>query len=118
SGGSLTGTLVKLPGGEPVPLGGQAKGSENPSTPGDNIAGWNWGFITGTPHALPPATDCTAEVFGGNDCGSIKEHIYPGAAPLTNTISLSAGSSFGLLVPGNAIYTEGPKQFPQAADKW
>jgi hypothetical protein len=118
SGGSYTGTLRRLPGGEIVPQGGQPKGPDNPSTPQDFIAGYNWGFITGTPDALPPATDCTAAVFGGADCGSVKEHIYPGAGPLTNSINLNLGDTFALLVPGNDIYIEGLKQLPQNGDVW
>jgi hypothetical protein len=119
TGGSYTGTLRKLPGGEVVPPGGQPKGPNNPSTPGDFVAGYNWGFITGTPDGVDAVTPCTSFLFGGaGDCGSVKEAIYPEAAPLTNTISLSSGTTFAVFVPGHSVYIEGLRSLPQNGDTW
>jgi hypothetical protein len=120
SGGSFTGTVRRLPGGEVVPPGGQAKGSENPSTPGDNIGGWNWGFVTGTPDAVAPDESCLGVALGepGSECGTIKEALYPGFGPLTNTINLNIGESLGLYVPGSSLYIEGLRQLPQNGDTW
>jgi hypothetical protein len=120
SGGSYTGTMRKLPGGEIVPQGGQPKGPANPSTPGDFIAGYNWGFIgPGTPDGVDAVTPCTTFLFGGpGDCGSVREAIYPEAAPLTNTISLSPGATFAVFVPGHSVYIEGLKSLPQDGDTW
>jgi len=100
SGGAYSGTLRKLPGGEIVPLGGQAKGPENPSTPADFVAGYNWGFIA-------PAAPAT-----------VRAQIFPAAAPLTNLISLAARNTFGIIVPGQSVYVEGITDLPEDGDRW
>jgi hypothetical protein len=100
SGGQYSGTLRKLPGGEVVPLGGQPRGPENPSTPADFIAGYNWGFIApGTP----------AEVTGA---------VFPVGGPLANSISLALGNTFAIMLPGQSVYIEGIKDLPDEGDRW
>jgi hypothetical protein len=106
SGGSYTGTMRKLPGGEIVPQGGQPKGPDNPSTPGDFISGYNWGFIgPGDPAAV------RGENFDGTG-------IFPAAAPLSNTINLNLGDTFGVMVPGQSVYVQGLRTLPADGDTW
>jgi hypothetical protein len=100
-GTSFSGTMRKLPGGEVLPEGGQAKGPENPSTPGDFIAGYNWGFVG-------PSTDAA----------SVRNAAFPVAAPLTNTMNLSVGQTFIIMVPGQSVYIEGIKALPANGDVW
>ncbi len=100
SGGSYRGTLRKLPGGELVPEGGQPKGPDNPSTPGDFIAGYNWGFI------------------GPADPATVQAEVFPRAAPLTNTMNLNFGDTFAVIVPGQSVYIEGIATLPQDGDTW
>jgi hypothetical protein len=100
SGGAYTGTLRKLPGGEVVPQGGQAKGPENPSTPADFVAGYNWGFIA------PGAPE------------DVRAAVFPTAAPLTNSITLNAGDTFAIMVPGQSVYIEGIQDLPDDGDTW
>ncbi|HET9581452.1 MAG TPA: hypothetical protein VFP76_01395 [Gemmatimonadota bacterium] len=98
-GGTYSGTLRQLPGGNIVPEGGQPKGPDNPSTPADFTAGWNWGFLA--PDA--PAT--------------IQSQIMPGA-PLTNSINLTPGATFVVFVPGQSVYIEGIQTLPADGDVW
>nr|MBA2563809.1 hypothetical protein [Gemmatimonadota bacterium] len=100
SGGQYSGTLRKLPGGEVVPQGGQPKGPENPNTPADFVAGYNWGFI---------GPDAPENVQAG---------IFPTAAPLTNSITLNPGDTFGIIVPGQSVYIEGIRTLPNDGDRW
>jgi hypothetical protein len=99
-GGSFSGTLRVVPGGEEVPHGGRPKGPDNPSTPADFISGYNWGFVgPGTP----------AEVTGA---------VFPFGGPLKDSIDLAAGSTFAIMVPGQSVYIEGINQLPADGDVW
>jgi hypothetical protein len=98
-GSSFSGTLRQLPDGPELPEGGQPKGAANPSTPGDFLAGWNWGFI---------APGAPAEVAS---------RIVP-AGPLTNQITLNQGDTFVIFVPGQSVYIEGIQTLPQDGDVW
>jgi hypothetical protein len=101
SGGNYTGTLTSLITGNVIPEGGQPKNASNPSTPADFICGYNWGFIApGTPAAVRAA-------------------IFPTCGPLTNTISLAAGQTFAIVVPGgHSVYVEGITDLPDDGDVW
>ncbi|MBW3661253.1 MAG: T9SS type A sorting domain-containing protein, partial [Gemmatimonadetes bacterium] len=99
SGGTYTGTLRQLPGGNVIPEGGQPKGPDNPSTPADFVAGWNWGFIA-------PDTPAT-----------VQARIMP-ANPLTNTIMLDVGDTFVVFVPGQSVYIEGIQDLPEDGEVW
>ena len=99
-GSSFGGTLRKLPGGEVVPEGGQPKGPDNPSTPGDLIAGYNWGFL------------------GPDTPAGIQAVAFPVAAPLSNNITLNVGDTFVIFVPGQSVYIEGIKALPANGDVW
>jgi hypothetical protein len=100
AGGGLTGTLRKLPGGEVVPQGGQPKGPENPHTPADFVAGYNWGFV------------------GPGTSDEVAAAVFPAAGPLGNTISLNPGDSFSVFVPGQSVHVEGLRQPPVPGDVW
>jgi hypothetical protein len=100
-GGSFTGTMRRLPGGEIIPQGGQPRGGDNLSTAGDFTAGYNWGFIA-------PGVPAT-----------VRAQMNPGVAgPLTNTIQLALTNTFVITVPGQSVYLEGLKVLPQSGDKW
>jgi hypothetical protein len=98
--GGLTGTLRRLPGGEVVPQGGQPKGPSNPNTPADFVAGYNWGFV------------------GPGPSDVVRNTVFPAAGPLTNTINLSAGDNFSIIVPGQSVFIEGLRTVPVAGDVW
>ncbi len=100
SGGAYSGTLRKLPGGEVVPQGGQPKGTDNPSTPDDFVAGYNWGFIA------------------PGDPAAVRAAVFPTAAPLANTVNLNAGDTFAIMLPGQSVYVSGIRQLPQDGDRW
>jgi len=103
SGGTYTGTMRSLVSGNVIPEGGQPKGPANPSTPEDFILGYNWGFI-------PPGDPATVRAtIGIGD--------FP-AGPMTNTISLTSGTTFAILVPGQAVYVEGITDLPEDGDVW
>ncbi len=100
SGGVYSGTLRSKGIGQEIPRGGQPKGPDNPSTPGDFISGYNWGFIApGTPDEVRLA-------------------VFPTAAPLTNEITLNLGDTFALMVPGQSVYIEGIRTLPADGDVW
>ncbi|CAN5799119.1 hypothetical protein BH20GEM1_BH20GEM1_08130 [soil metagenome] len=99
SGGQYTGTVRNLVTEEEVPLGGQPKGPANPSTPADFVAGYNWGFL------------------GPNTAAALRPMVMP-AQPLTNTMSLDAGESFVLFVPGQSLLIEGIQDLPDDGDVW
>lgn len=106
-GGSFTGTLRRIPGGEVVPLGGQAKGPDNPSTPANTTAGYNWGFVgPGAPAAVRACTP---------PCGG---PVFPNPNALTNTIALTPDATFAIVVPGQSVYIQGIKQLPVTGDTW
>jgi hypothetical protein len=99
-GGAYSGTLRRLPSGEIVPPGGQPKGPDNPSTPADFIAGYNWGFIA-------PGTSA-----------AVRDAVFPLAGPLTNSINLAVGNTFAIIVPGQSVYIEGIRTLPADGDRW
>lgn len=103
SGGTYTGILRSLISGNVIPEGGQAKGPANPSTPASFVLGYNWGFIG-------PGTSATVRA-------AIGLNPFP-ATPLTNTISLAAGSTFAILVPGQAVFVDGITDLPEDGDVW
>jgi hypothetical protein len=87
--------------GNVIPEGGQPKGPANPSTPEDFICGYNWGFIA------------------PGDPATVRAAIFPTCGPLTNSISLSAGQTFAVVVPGgHAVYVEGITDLPEDGDVW
>jgi hypothetical protein len=100
SGGQYTGTVRNLATGEEVPLGGQPKGPENPSTPEDFVAGYNWGFL------------------GPNASADALRPMIMAAGPLTNTMSLDTGDSFVLFVPGQSLLIDGIQDLPETGDVW
>jgi hypothetical protein len=105
SGGSFTGTVRQLPGGQVIPKGGQPINAENHSTAGDFTAGWNWCIIG-------PADPATVAA-GTNPTGG-------GAGPCApnNTVQLTVGSTFAIFVPGQSVYIQGLKQLPADGDVW
>jgi hypothetical protein len=103
SGGTFTGTVRQVPGGNEIPKGGQPINAENHSTAADNIPGWNWCFIT------PGTTDAVAAATAAPRAGP--------CAP-NNTINLAVGNNFAVYVPGQSVYIQGLKQLPQNGDVW
>ncbi|HET6362203.1 MAG TPA: hypothetical protein VFH11_09100 [Gemmatimonadota bacterium] len=100
SGGSFSGTLRSLITGNVIPEGGQPKGPANPSTPEDFICGYNWGFIA------------------PGDPAAVRGAMFPTCGPLTNSINLSAGQTFALMVPGQGVFVEGIADLPEDGDVW
>ena len=99
NGGQYTGVVRNLVTEEEIPLGGQPKGPDNPSTPGDFISGYNWGFI------------------GPDAAATLRTRVTP-ASPLTNTMSLDVGDSFLLFLPGQSLLIEGITDLPESGDVW
>jgi hypothetical protein len=100
NGGVYGGTMRSLNGGLEIPKGGQPKGPANPSTFGDFIAGYNWGFI------------------GPGDPATVRTGVFPNAFPLTNEMNLNIGDTFALFVPGHSVYIEGIRDLPETGDTW
>jgi hypothetical protein len=99
SGGQYTGTVRNLVTEEEVPEGGQPKGPDNPSTPADFVAGYNWGFL------------------GPDEAAALRPMVMP-AQPLTNTMSLDVGDSFVLFVPGQSLLIDEIQDLPENGDVW
>lgn len=100
SGNTFGGTMVRATDGAVVPEGGQPKGPANPSTPADFIVGYNWGFVKG---ATAAAT---------------RSAIFPVGGPLTNSMVLNQGDTFGIAVSGQSVYIEGIQDLPEDGDVW